>query len=166
MEPSSDTARVKRDDAHASDMDFEQQGKVVEQSSIEDTTSKEEVLPEGSCVTINILSTWGDKHYAGLMGIELFDAEGTKIDLHGDQVAANPPDINVLPEYSDDPRTVDKLVDGVYVTSDDHHSWLIPFSQGKPHLVMLNLDKHISISCVRIWNYNKSRIHFSATLAL
>jgi hypothetical protein len=159
MVPSSDAARPKRCDFHAADMSFEEQGGVAEETSEGQTMNTEEILPEGSRVTINILSTWGDKHYAGLMGVELFDAEGTKIDLHCDRIKADPPDINVLPEYSDDPRTVDKLVDGVYVTSDDHHSWLIPFSQGKPHLVIFDLEERTAISCVRIWNYNKSRIH-------
>jgi hypothetical protein len=42
-------------------------------------------------------------------------------------VKADPSDINVLPEYSNDPRTPDKLVDGVYFTQSDMHVWLSPF---------------------------------------
>ena len=32
------------------------------------------------------------------------------------QITADPPDINVLPEYGNDPRVVNNLIDGVYRT--------------------------------------------------
>lgn len=32
------------------------------------------------------------------------------------QITADPPDINVLPEYGNDPRVVTNLIDGVYRT--------------------------------------------------
>lgn len=33
-------------------------------------------LPSGSKLTIDILSTWGDRHYVGLNGIEMFTKDG------------------------------------------------------------------------------------------
>lgn len=53
-----------------------------------------------------------------------------KIDNPKAQIKAIPPDINILPNYGKDPRTVDKLVDGTYLTSDDLHVWLAPFTKG------------------------------------
>jgi hypothetical protein len=58
-------------------------------------------LPSGNLLTINILSTWGDPHYVGLMGIEIFDKSGHVVRLSNleNQIWANPADINVLSEY-------------------------------------------------------------------
>ena len=80
-------------------------------------------LPTGSVLVFNILSTWGDQHYVGLSGIELFDSIGNPIRFKNPirQISANPPDVNILPGYGTDPRTVDKLLDGVHLTCDDLH---------------------------------------------
>jgi len=75
------------------------------------------------------------------------------------QISADPTDINVLPEYSNDPRVVQNLLDGVNQTRDDLHMWLAPFSPGRPHTVSLTFTSPTTLALVRIWNYNKSRIH-------
>ena len=118
-------------------------------------------LPRGKVLMFNILSTWGDPHYLGLMGIEIFDRNGHIVRLTNpeNQIWACPADINVLNEYNNDPRTVDNLVDGVNHTSDDLHAWLAPFTMGQDHLVTIDFDEETTISMIRIWNYNKSRIH-------
>jgi len=36
-------------------------------------------------------------------------------------VSADPPDINILPGNNNDPRTIDKIVDGTYFTTSDFH---------------------------------------------
>lgn len=58
-------------------------------------------LPSGNLLTINILSTWGDPHYVGLMGLEIFDKSGHVVRLSNieNQIWANPADINILSEY-------------------------------------------------------------------
>lgn len=38
-------------------------------------------LPQGKSIVFNIKSTWGDKHYLGLNGIEIFSAEGKKVQI-------------------------------------------------------------------------------------
>lgn len=89
------------------------------------------VLPSGRVLKFHILSTWGDPHYVGLAGVELFDGQGHLIRLQdaARQVHALPEAINTLPEYGADPRTVDKLFDGVNLTRDDLHVWLAPFDR-------------------------------------
>lgn len=120
-------------------------------------------LPRGKRLKLNILSTWGDVHYVGLMGLEFFDGTGHPIRLVdlSRQVRADPADINTLPEYEDDPRTVDKLFDGVNLTCDDLHAWLAPFTPGRNHVVEIDFLEHVSLAMIRLWNYNKSRVHAS-----
>jgi hypothetical protein len=59
------------------------------------------MLPVGQKLVFNILTTWGDPYYVGLMGIEIFDRHGHLIVLSNPekQLWANPADINILPEY-------------------------------------------------------------------
>ena len=51
-------------------------------------------LPQGKFLSLIISSTWGDRHYVGLNGIEAFSSNGAQIEVC--DIAADPPDINVL----------------------------------------------------------------------
>ena len=55
-------------------------------------------LPYGRELVISIHTTWGDRHYVGLNGIEVFTQSGQTAKVA--QVTAKPSDINVLPEYT------------------------------------------------------------------
>ena len=116
-------------------------------------------MPIGKWLVLNIISTWGDNFYVGLSGIEIFDNEGNQVLINPEDIMADPPDINILPGYNNDPRSVDKLVDKHWFTRDDLHVWLAPFTPGKEHKIQIDFPKFITISMIRIWNYNKSRIH-------
>mmetsp|Transcript_5505 Transcript_5505/g.15335 ORF Transcript_5505/g.15335 Transcript_5505/m.15335 type:complete len:1697 (+) Transcript_5505:302-5392(+) len=117
--------------------------------------------PSGRTLELSIFTTWGDPHYVGLCGIELFDSSGRPVGVSQPkkQVSAVPESINELSEYSADPRTPDKLLDGVYMTCDDLHVWLAPFERGTPNLITVRLNAVTELGMLRIWNYNKSRIH-------
>lgn len=115
------------------------------------------VLPQGQRLVLNIRSTWGDRHYVGLNGLEVFSASGEP--LRPAAISADPPDINVLPAYGKDPRVAANLVDGVNRTQDDMHLWLAPFTPGRRHSVFLDFAAPQQIAMIRVWNYNKSRIH-------
>jgi len=112
-------------------------------------------------MVINMTNTWGDPYYIGLSGLDIFDQNGKVVKLKDPkkQVSADPSDINILEGYSGDPRTVDKIFDGVNRTSDDYHVWLAPFTEGKNHTITVTFDESVTISLLRFWNYNKSRIH-------
>ncbi|CAE7406632.1 Katnip [Symbiodinium natans] len=120
-------------------------------------------LPRGRVLVFNCVSTWGDKDFVGLAGIEIFDGRGFPVVLKdlNRQVTADPHSINVLDEYDHDPRTPDKLFDQVNLTRDDLHVWLAPFFNGRVHTVTVDLDCQTEISMIRVWNYNKSRLHSS-----
>uniref|UniRef100_A0A8C3RRX3 KIAA0556 n=1 Tax=Chelydra serpentina TaxID=8475 RepID=A0A8C3RRX3_CHESE len=115
------------------------------------------VLPYGQHLIIDIKSTWGDRHYVGLNGIEGFSSKGEPVQIS--KIKAEPPDINILPAYGKDPRVITNLTDGVNRTQDDMHLWLAPFTPGKPHLIYIDFVNPCQVAMIRIWNYNKSRIH-------
>ena len=91
----------------------------------------------------------------------MWDEYGQQLKIENplEQIQADPRDVNILPGYGSDPRTVDKLVDGNHWTCDDLHVWLAPFTEGQKHSVTIDLLTISVISVIRIWNYNKSRIH-------
>lgn len=130
-------------------------------------------VSRGGCTvfTLGILSNWGDAHYVGLNGIELYDQAGTLLQLGAGikSVEAFPRDLSELPEHSDDPRKVQNLLNGLNFTRNDLHSWLAPHSQvvvsrqGEAdrvtHLaeVTVTFEHPVLVSMCRIFNYNKSR---------
>ncbi|KAG5443416.1 Protein kiaa0556 [Clonorchis sinensis] len=118
-------------------------------------------LPSGRRLLIDIINTWGDQYYVGLSGIEIFTTDGKNISSFC-SVCADPADINILPEYGQDPRIIDNILDDVNWTRDDVHMWLTPFTAGERHLIEITLPLWARpIAMLRIWNYNKSRVHTS-----
>ncbi len=70
------------------------------------------------------------------------------------QITADPADINVLPEYGNDPRVVTNLIDGVNKTRDDIHMWLAPFTNGQNHFICMTFEHPTRIAMIRIWVRN------------
>lgn len=124
-------------------------------------------LPSGCIVQFNLFSTHGDPHYIGLNGIELFDEFGGPIDVPLEAVKAIPRDVNILKEQAlppghvladadRDPRTVDKLFDGVGDTLIDSHMWLAPFVPGEVNRIFVLFDTPVTLSVIRLYNYAKT----------
>ncbi|XP_006896692.1 PREDICTED: uncharacterized protein KIAA0556 homolog [Elephantulus edwardii] len=123
---------------------------------IREVTTPEPGVYHGLCLQLNLTASWGDLHYLGLTGLEVVGKDGQALPISLHQISASPRDLNDLPEYTDDSRTLDKLIDGVNITMEDEHMWLIPFSPGLDHTVTIRFDRAESIAGLRFWNYNKS----------
>lgn len=107
-------------------------------------------------IELNIVESWGDLFYVGLTGLEVLDDRGNSIPLTLQMIDADPRDMNSIPGHGSDYRTLDKLLNGVNNTMDDHHMWLIPFNKGENHTIMIDLGRKMAISGLKFYNYNKS----------
>ena len=127
-------------------------------------------VPHGRFLELRFLTTWGDPHFLGLTGIQVLTYDSSKsghctpmqnagvvpLDVTASQLMASPSDLNVCGHHGD-PRTVDKLVNGVTTTTDDRSMWLIPYTPGGEHLLRIDLhDRQRAVAGIRVWNYNKS----------
>jgi protein JBTS26 len=112
-------------------------------------------LPKGRILSINILSNYGDPSYVGLMGVEVFDDSGQIVSISRIWTDQN----DSVVESSIGLHSIDKLLDGHNVTCDDLHSWMAPFTTGGRCIIYMQFDSLSTVSMIRIWNYNKSRIH-------
>ncbi|XP_025997368.1 katanin-interacting protein isoform X2 [Solenopsis invicta] len=113
-------------------------------------------LPSGNSLVIDILSTWGDKHYVGLNGIEIFSNTGEPAKIK--EIRAHTTSVNQNNDHND-PYVINNLINGINRTRDDANLWLTPYSNGDHHYVYMIFEFTITIAMIRIWNYNKSRIH-------
>lgn len=109
----------------------------------------------GFVVQIIVYSTWGDRYYCGLNGIELFNNDD-KINIEEQSICAYPESVNCLQDVSGDVRTPDKLIDGVNTDLNGAHSWLAPIIPKSLNRIYIVFDLPIGITSMRIWNYAKT----------
>ena len=109
----------------------------------------------GRVLTLTFLATWGDEDYLGLSGVEVIGVEGLPLTITGEMLSARPASLNELEHCEGDYRTVDKLVDGVNITTDDRHMWLIPFESGRSHTLTITFPDLTQLIGLKIYNYNK-----------
>lgn len=65
-------------------------------------------IPSLTGLRLNLTASWGDLHYIGLTGLEVVGKDGEALPIQPHQLSASPRDLNDLPEYNDDSRTLDK----------------------------------------------------------
>lgn len=116
--------------------------------------------PRGRQLSFEIHSTWGDRHYVGLTGIDIYTApDGKRLtDFAG--ITADPLGLTADMGHANDPRVITNLLDGVNRTKDVMHMWLAPWlGRNHRHLVQVDLRSETTIAAIRLWNYNESRTH-------
>ena len=109
-------------------------------------------------LVLEVVSTWGDEFYVGLSGLEVLGEGSEVFDASDFDLAADPPDLNVLDDTGgEDDRTLDKLLNGRNVTTDDVDMWLAPLDwEGRTNVVKIDFGSATRVSGLRLWNYNKS----------
>lgn len=65
-------------------------------------------FPSLTGLQLNFTASWGDLHYIGLTGLEVVGKDGQALPIYPHQLSASPRDLNDLPEYTEDSRTLDK----------------------------------------------------------
>lgn len=102
-------------------------------------------------MVIDILSTWGDKHYVGLNGIEIFSNTGEPAKIK--EIYADSIDIieSLDKKYDYNLYVINNLINGINQTRDDTNLWLTPYSNGDHHYVYLLFQSTITIAMIRIW---------------
>ena len=125
-------------------------------ASLEDQKAQGGSTITGSIVQIVLASNWGDLSYMGLTGIELLEADNREpILLRPNQLI-----LSVSSEEECDECGVEKLLDGVNVTTDATHMWVCPVphpssqSSQSPVTITFTLDTPTSLLGLRVWNYN------------
>lgn len=58
-----------------------------------------------------------------------------------------------------DPSFLARIIGGKYLTRDQNDIWVTNYDKDGMLSFCLNFEKSIKISMIRVWNYNKSRIH-------
>ncbi|CAD8210251.1 unnamed protein product [Paramecium pentaurelia] len=131
-------------------------------------------LPQGTKITIKLISTWGDLHYIGLNGIELFDPNG---DLIMPKLYSKPYSVKELPDMEMDVRTPDKLLNNCNVTLDAKQIWLAPFVNSYTNRLQTNINSSVfdqvnyqvnklillfdspqQVSAISFYNYSKTPV--------
>lgn len=106
-------------------------------------------LPSGDALVVDILSTWGDKHYVGLNGIEIFSNTGEPAKIK--KIYADMTSIAQTQDNNYDSRVVNNLINGINRTRDDANLWLTPYSNGDHHYVYIIFECTITVAMIRIW---------------
>jgi hypothetical protein len=111
------------------------------------------LLPAGRMLLVNCLTNWGDPHFVGLAGVDVFDDHGRRIELRPDHVFSN---VDPAPAGNNDVKNV---AIRPFNTTDDGRMWLAPYTKGNNHVVVIVLPHDTHVSLLRIWNYNNGRVH-------
>jgi protein JBTS26 len=114
-------------------------------------------------VRLLLHSSWGDRFFIGLNGIEVFNEKGENVTTrHLLQVRAEPSSICQLQGCEQDKRVVGNLVNGRNRTAGEGDIWLAPLLsdveriEKGPNLLLLEYSKPVRLSAINLYNYSKT----------
>ncbi|VDN05821.1 unnamed protein product [Thelazia callipaeda] len=109
-------------------------------------------LPEGQVLRFVLYTSWDDPHFIGINTIELFNVFGEQPEINQMKTNAK------ITQGSLD--NVFKSRDADLSTNDPGKMWSARYDDlFEPVYIEICLEKKESIAMIRIWNYNKSRVH-------
>ena len=107
-----------------------------------------------SGLTLILLSNHGDEKFIGLNGFEIFTKKGKKIDLtQKAQIYLKIKKSQKTLKSSNHLRLLSN-----HITKDVNKHWICDYSKNNFSRILIDLEKSVEISMIRIWNYNCSRI--------
>jgi len=98
---------------------------------------------------VDILSTWGDKHYVGLNGIEIFSHTGEPAKIK--EIYVDMKNVTQSLDNNYNFHIVNNLINGINRTRDDANLWLTPYSNGDHHYIYIIFEFTITVAMIRIW---------------
>ena len=118
-------------------------------------------LPKGRTVTVELFSNWGDCNHIGLNGIEFFDGNGRALGFLNPEecIWMQSTGRRKKPSIYNDPSFLARIIGGKFLTRDQNDIWITNYEQGSHLAFCLNFEEMQTLSMIRVWNYNKSRIH-------
>ena len=103
----------------------------------------------GQVLQIVLTENWGDPSSIGLTGLAMLTSSGEALQLRGEQISSE-----IEGQRSD--SEMERLLDGVNVTCDSEHMWVVPFDSSQPPSLTLSLGTPTHITGIVVWNYNAS----------
>ena len=103
----------------------------------------------GQVLQIVLTENWGDPGSIGLTGLAMLTSSGEALQLRSEQISSE-----VEGQRSN--FEAERLLDGVNVTCDSEHMWVVPFDSAQPPSLTLSLGTPTHITGIIVWNYNAS----------
>ena len=91
-----------------------------------------------------------------LIGIHIFSFKKMRLKMSSAKWRPFCLGLNVLMEIPPCYSDICRLINGVNITTEDEHMWLIPYTEGEPHTLKVTFNQPIHMAGLRFWNYNKS----------
>lgn len=116
--------------------------------------------PSGSTLYITFYTNWGDPDHLGLNGLEFFDSSGLRVQFQKPQesisvASAQTASVHHSPEY------LMRLIRPEVWRRNHDQLFMTKLEDGNPLQLKIKLKGSVSLTFIRVWNYDKSKVHAS-----